>query len=71
MAVKTQVAKWGNSLGVRIPKAYGEGPDLFGGTTIEVKRLLQAGHRLSDRPEAVLLKKKADKPSLKRSGQRF
>jgi hypothetical protein len=49
--------KVGNSLWIRILKAYGEEPDLSGGTAIEVKRLLQAGHRLSDRHEAVILKK--------------
>ena len=37
MAVKTQVSKWGNSLGVRIPKAYAEEVGLSEGATVEVK----------------------------------
>jgi antitoxin MazE len=36
--MKTQVAKWGNSLGVRIPKAYAEEVGLCEGATVEVKR---------------------------------
>lgn len=36
--MRTQVAKWGNSLGVRIPKAYAEEVGLFEGATVEVKR---------------------------------
>lgn len=36
--MRTQVAKWGNSLGVRIPKAYAEEVGLSEGATVEVKR---------------------------------
>ncbi len=36
--MKTQVSKWGNSLGVRIPKAYAEEVGLSEGATVEVKR---------------------------------
>ena len=35
--MKTQIAKWGNSLGVRIPKAYAEEMGLSEGATVEVK----------------------------------
>ena len=35
--MRTQVSKWGNSLGVRIPKAYAEQVGLSEGTTIEMK----------------------------------
>ena len=35
--MRTQVAKWGNSLGVRIPKAYAEEVGLCEGATVEVK----------------------------------
>jgi antitoxin MazE len=35
--MRTQVAKWGNSLGVRIPKAYAEELGLAEGVTVEVK----------------------------------
>ena len=37
--MRTQVSKWGNSLAVRIPKAYAEEVGLAEGTTIEVKVL--------------------------------
>jgi antitoxin MazE len=36
--MRTRVAKWGNSLGVRIPKAYAEEVGLVEGATVEVKR---------------------------------
>ena len=36
--MRTQVAKWGNSLGVRIPKAYAVEVGLSEGATVEVKR---------------------------------
>jgi antitoxin MazE len=36
--MRTQVAKWGNSLGVRIPKAYADELGLSEGATVEVKR---------------------------------
>jgi antitoxin MazE len=32
-----QISKWGNSLGVRIPKAYAEDMGLSEGATVEVK----------------------------------
>lgn len=35
--MRTQVSKWGNSLGVRIPKAYAEELGLAEGATVEVK----------------------------------
>lgn len=35
--MRTQVSKWGNSLGVRIPKAYAEEVGLSEGATVEVK----------------------------------
>jgi antitoxin MazE len=35
--MRTQVSKWGNSLGVRIPKAYAEEVGLFAGATAEMK----------------------------------
>lgn len=35
--MRTQVSKWDNSLGVRIPKAYAEEVGLSEGATIEVK----------------------------------
>ncbi len=35
--MRTQVSKWGNSLGVRIPKAYAEELGLCEGATVEVK----------------------------------
>jgi len=35
--MRTQVSKWGNSLGVRIPKAYAEELGLSEGVTVEVK----------------------------------
>ena len=35
--MRTQVSKWGNSLGVRIPKAYAEEMGLSEGATVEVK----------------------------------
>jgi len=35
--MRTQVSKWGNSLGVRIPKAYAEEVGLAEGATVEVK----------------------------------
>lgn len=35
--MRTQVSKWGNSLGVRIPKAYAEEIGLSEGATVEVK----------------------------------
>lgn len=36
--MRTQVSKWGNSLGVRIPKAYAEEIGLTEGALVEVKR---------------------------------
>jgi antitoxin MazE len=36
--MRTQVAKWGNSLGVRIPKAYAEEIGIAEGATLEIKR---------------------------------
>jgi antitoxin MazE len=35
--MRTEVSKWGNSLGVRIPKAYAKEVGLAEGTTVEVK----------------------------------
>jgi len=35
--MRTQVSKWGNSLGVRIPKAYAEELGLSEGASVEVK----------------------------------
>jgi antitoxin MazE len=35
--MRTQVSKWGNSLGIRIPKAYAEEMGLSEGSTVEVK----------------------------------
>ena len=35
--MRTQVLKWGNSLGVRIPKAYAKDADLSDGATVEMK----------------------------------
>ena len=35
--MRTQVSKWGNSLGVRIPKAYAEEVGLSEGATVDVK----------------------------------
>lgn len=35
--MRTQVSKWGNSLGVRIPKAYAEEVGLCEGAAVEVK----------------------------------
>ena len=35
--MRTQVSKWGNSLGVRIPKAYAEEMGLSEGAAVEVK----------------------------------
>jgi len=35
--MRTQVSKWGNSLGVRIPKAYAEEVGLAEGATVDVK----------------------------------
>jgi len=35
--MRTQVSKWGNSLGVRIPKAYAEEVGLSEGATVEVR----------------------------------
>ncbi len=34
--MRAQVSKWGNSLGVRIPKAYAEEVGLAEGATVEV-----------------------------------
>jgi antitoxin MazE len=52
--MRTQVSKWGNSLGVRIPKAYAEEMGLSEGATVEVKL---SGRKLvltPSRPEYVL-----------------
>ena len=35
--MRTQVSKWGNSLGVRIPKAYAKEVGLSQGATVEMK----------------------------------
>jgi antitoxin MazE len=35
--MRTQVSKWGDSLGVRIPKAYAEEMGLAEGATVDVK----------------------------------
>ena len=35
--MRTQISKWGNSLGVRIPKAYAEEVGLSDGAAVEVK----------------------------------
>ncbi len=35
--MRTQISKWGNSLGVRIPKAYAKEVGLAEGATVEVK----------------------------------
>ncbi len=35
--MRTQVSKWGNSLGIRIPKAYAEEMGLSEGATVDVK----------------------------------
>jgi antitoxin MazE len=35
--MRTQVSKWGNSLGVRIPKAFAKEVGLCEGATVEVK----------------------------------
>lgn len=35
--MRTQVSRWGNSLGVRIPKAYAEELGLAEGATVDVK----------------------------------
>ena len=35
--MRTQVSKWGNSLGVRIPKAYAKEVGLSEGATVDVK----------------------------------
>ena len=40
--MKTRVQKWGNSLGVRIPKAFAEEAQLVDGTPVEIK--LVEGH---------------------------
>ena len=35
--MRTRISKWGNSLGVRIPKAYADEVGLSDGATVEVK----------------------------------
>ena len=56
--MRTQVSKWGNSLGVRIPKAYAEEVGLAEGATVEVKvagrnLVLAPAHREYDLEELV------------------
>jgi antitoxin MazE len=50
----TQIAKWGNSLAVRIPGAYAKDLDLAEGTDLDIS-LVEGGILLRPRPKEYTL----------------